>query len=157
MMLKPSTMNGIDENVHLRKIRCNRRFLAHPASFDGYKLKTFHGLKWHFWRKKRKYNSSVAAKKSGDFRNYIKDEKDVSFKDFSNPFTFCNLVFKETHTFICWLQDKGLLRRNVICKNCRNEMTITAREGNMMGLLFVVRKDMNTLFASIRSFKVVTT
>ena len=83
MILKPSSMNGINENVHLLKIGCNRRFLTHPASFDSYKLKTFHGLKWHFWRKKRKYacKSTMAAKKSGNFRNYIKDEKDISFKD----------------------------------------------------------------------------
>ena len=109
-------------------------------NFDGYQLKTFHGLKWHFSRKKRKYKSTMATKKSGNFRNYIKSEKDVSFKDFSNPFTFYNLMFKESHTFICWLQDRGLLRRNVICKNCRNEMMITAREGNIDGFAFRCKK-----------------
>ena len=87
MLLKPSSMNGIKQNEHPQKIRYT------PWNFDSYQLKTFHGLKWHFSRKNK---STMATKKSGNFRNYIESEKNISFKDFSNPFTFYNLMFKES-------------------------------------------------------------
>jgi hypothetical protein len=72
---------------------------------------------------------------AGNFRKRKENASEISFSDFSNPWTFYALFSRDDLTVATWLIEQGLLGRSRPCEraDCDGDMRLARRSGRLLG------------------------
>ncbi|XP_060590076.1 uncharacterized protein LOC132745237 [Ruditapes philippinarum] len=72
---------------------------------------------------------------AGNFRKRKENASEISFSDFSNPWTFYALFSRDDLTVATWLIEQGLLGRSRPCEraDCDGDMRLARRSGRPLG------------------------
>lgn len=72
------------------------------------------------------------SRQVGNF-NKAKNVTDITFADFANPWNFYKVFLSSDITVINWLQDQGLLVRDLLCPSCGAETKLSRRSQRIDG------------------------
>lgn len=80
---------------------------------------------------------------AGCFSKHLENFSEATFRDFGNPWNFLSLMLTDQETIIEWLQDQGLLLKEVECQKCCKLCRLSKRSSKLDGFTWRCTKNRN--------------